>query len=582
MRFSIRGHARHSGRAGRRTLVAAATLALLTGALAGTSFADDSPSGPVLHPPKGSTVVAAGGNQVTPQIVGGTNATATEAPFMVQLFFDYDHAGTEYYFTCGGTLVAPTKVLTAAHCMYDGGARIDWNKYGAVLANTTKLAGGDAQEGDFIDVTRTYIRGTYNDVTIDNDIALLTLAKPVPGASTLAMANTEDSRLYSTTDGVAPVSYGWGLTTSDRETAMLADTLQKVPMPLHTDAECAARFDEMLPQQQGMYKAGHMVCGGEAGTGDDATGQATCPGDSGSALVKEGHVIGVTSWGISDDVRYCNVAGAYEVFSKVSTYEGYVRPRVDDTDINRNGKADLYLRYKDGVGYYRASTGSGFGGNTKLTGSWSAYNTVLQTDLNRDSYQDYILRRTSDGAILWRHRTPSSATWIDTKLTTGWQTRKAIAAPGDVTGDRYPDLVSTTSDGTLYVYPGKGNGTFGARVTAGSGYQVYNSFRGHGDFNMDGKTDIIARRSKDSSVVLLKGTGKATAPYAAPITVRSWPIPNAFSAPGDVTGDGIADFVARSPAGNLYLYPGTGKTTSAIFGTAIKIGSGFQNYNQFG
>ncbi|MFC7220548.1 trypsin-like serine protease [Streptomyces polyrhachis] len=580
MRFPIRG-ARHRRRPGRRIAVAATVLALLGGGtIAATSFANEDQGRPKLVLPAGTTMVDTEEPTASTYLVGGSDTSISEAPFMVQLFFDFDHAGETYSFTCGGTLVAPNKVLTAAHCMYDNGVRQDWAAYGAVLAGTDKLAGGpDNSAGHFIDVVRSYVRGGYDDDNIQHDAAVLTLAKPVPGASTLAMANTEDSRLYAT--DTPAVTYGWGLTTSEKDgTARLASTLQKVSMPLHTDAECASVFDPVLGA--GMYKPGDMLCAGLPGTGDDATGEATCPGDSGGPLVKSGHVIGITSWGVSTGSQYCNVEGTVDAFTKVATHERSIRPRVDDTDLNRNGRADLYLRYKDGTGYQKLSTGTGFAARTKLAGSWSAYNITLQTDLNRDGYQDFILRRSSDGAVYWRHRTASSPTWIDTRVATGWATRKFVAAPGDITGDRYPDLLSVASDGTLYVYPGKGNGTFAARVTAGSGYQGYNSFRGHGDLTVDGKADVLARRSSDGAMVLLRGTGKAAAPFAAPVKVRSWPTYTGFAAPGDVTGDGIADFVTRGGTGNLYLYAGTGKATSEIFAPAIKIGTGYQDYGQLG
>ncbi|MEU0393160.1 trypsin-like serine protease [Streptomyces sp. NPDC006208] len=581
MRISRSG-GRHRRRLSRIIPAAAAALALLTGGtLAATSYAGeaDGNTTPSMKAPEGVKVVEPDTADTEPQaqtrIIGGTS---TSGGWMVQLLFDVYGDGN-YYFTCGGTLVAPNKVLTAAHCLYDeNGVRQDWGKRGAVLAGTSKLLGGpDNAEGQFVDVQRSWVRAGYGSDGNANDIALLTLSKPV-SHPTLEMAKPTDTALYA--QGTKGTVYGWGLTGSD-ENADLSSTLLKATLPIQSDIDCTENFNESLPNEPSLFQPGKMICTGPLGTGDDATGTTTCPGDSGGPLIVNNKVVGVVSWGIGTQAQACNVEGTFEVFTKVSAYSPAVRPRVDDTDVTRDGQADLFVRSTDGKGYYKKSTGKGFEARTSLTGSWSAYNVVLQADLNRDGYQDYVIRRKSDGDVYWRHRSASSSTYTDTKIADGWGTRKFIAVPGDATGDRLPDLISVDSAGKLWVYPGKGNGTFGARVGGVSGYGSFNSLRGKGDFNGDGRTDLIARGT-DGSVYLLKGTGNGSAPYEAKLKVRDWAGYNAFAAPGDVTNDGKADFVARTPGGTLYLYPGTGKASGEIFATRVSIGGGYQQYNLFG
>lgn len=525
-----------------------------------------------------SSASSDGGLEQSAQIIGGSETTIGSAPWMAQLWY-YDPS-LDLGFFCGGTVVSPTKILTAAHCVDKD--YYDWAAYGEIVTGTDRLPTAvynddgsldhvDYHGGTATAVSRQWNHSSWNEEAIDNDVAVLTLASPVK-ATPIKMTTSGDTTSYKA--GTKAKVYGWGRTSS--KTQDISETLKTATLPIVSDTTCGNTWG-------GYFVKGHMVCAGPPAGGTDATTTATCNGDSGGPLIVNNRVIGVVSWGVLD----CVEKGAYPVFAKVSKYVGATYPRVDDAAITRDGKADVFLRNKEtGTGYVRASTGSKLGDRKALTaeGSWTGYNLVQQTDLNRDGYQDYVLRRSSDGDVFWRRYVPSSSTWTTTQLFDDWKTRTRIVTPGDVTGDALPDLLSVDSAGALWIYPGKGTGSFGTRVKVGTGWSTYNAVVGHGDFTGDGKADLIARTKTGSNVYLYKGTGKSgTGAFAARVKVRSdWSAYNTLITPGDVSGDGKADLLARTPAGTLYLYKGTGKATSEIFSTRGSVGTSYAQYDLLG
>ncbi|WDV56951.1 trypsin-like serine protease [Streptomyces coeruleorubidus] len=507
---------------------------------------------------------------VDPKVIGGNETTITSAPWMAQLHY-YDDRGTsgtsdDIGFFCGGAVVAPTKILTAAHCVKG----YNWNANGAIVTGTSQLPsadGSDLHGGTVTGVWRQWNHPSYNATTIDNDIAVLTLPVPVK-ATPIRMTTSGDTTSYKA--GTSAKVYGWGRTSSTSDA--ISETLKTATLPVQSDTTCAGYYG-------GDFVKGHMVCAGEPATGSDAGTVSACNGDSGGPLVVNNRIVGVVSWGVTD----CVAKGAYSVFSKVSSYVGATYPRVDDTNISGDHKADLWVRNASTkTGYSKDSKGTSFAARESW-GNWNGFNVVLQTDLDRDGYQDLVYRRSSDGDLFWTHYVISSGTWSTKQLADNWKTRTRIITPGDVTGDYLPDLLSVDSAGVMWIYPGKGNGTFAPRVKVGSGWNQYNSVRGHGDFTGDGKTDLIARSTSGSYVYLYKGTGQAgSGAFSARVKVRTWSGYNAFDATGDITGDGKADFLARTPGGTLYLYPGTGKATSEIFATRVSVGTDFKQYDIFG
>ncbi|MFD8152174.1 trypsin-like serine protease [Streptomyces sp. NPDC059720] len=505
---------------------------------------------------------------IDPKIIGGTETTISTAPWMAQLLYSDDRGtsstGDDIGFFCGGAVVAPTKILTAAHCVKG----YDWKGNGAVVTGTSQLPDGDDLHGGTVTgVWRQWSHPSYSATTIDNDIAVLTLPVPVK-ATPIRMTTSGDTTSYQA--GTSAKVYGWGRTSSTSDA--ISDTLKTATLPLQSDTTCSGAYGAD-------FVKGHMVCAGKPATGSDSGTTTACNGDSGGPLVVNNRIVGVVSWGVTD----CVAQGAYSVFAKVSTYVGAAYPRLDDTNISGDHKADLWVRNASTkTGYSKDSQGTSFA-TRESWGDWSGVNVVLQNDLDRDGYQDLVYRRSSDGDVFWTHFVVSSGTWTTQRIFDNWATRTRIVTPGDVTGDYLPDLLSVDSAGVLWIYPGKGNGTFATRVQVGSGWNQYNSVRGKGDFNGDGKTDLIARAKTGSALYLYKGTGKSgSAAFSTRVKVRTWADYNAFDAPGDVTGDGKADFLARTPGGTLYLYAGTGKGTSEIFATRKSVGTGFQQYDIFG
>ncbi|MFJ9901692.1 trypsin-like serine protease [Streptomyces sp. NPDC101152] len=580
-------------------VVAVATALLASSAGAATSVPSTRPTrtsasagelaqriaGAVAAQPTASSSTRTSGSSVHPNVIGGTDTTIATAPFMAQLWY-FDDKGTtdtsdDVSFFCGGIVVAPTKILTAAHCVKG----YDWHAHGAVVTGTNQLpttstdASGttttDLHGGTDIGVWRQWNHPSYSvssDHVPDNDIAVLTLPAPVK-ATPIRMTTNTDTGSYAA--GTVGTLYGWGRTSSS--SSDISPTLQTAQLTLHADSTCANAYATSTGSD---YIAGHMVCAGTQ-SGADAGTKASCNGDSGGPLIVGDRVVGIVSWGVDN----CVAKGGYSVFTKVSAYVGAAYARVDDTNLSGDARADLFLRNSSTkTAYELDSKGTTLAARTSW-GSFSGYNVILQTDLNRDGYQDLVLRSSSTGAVYWDHFVPSTKSWSRTQIFSNWGSRTRIVAPGDVTGDYLPDLLSVDSGGTLWIYPGKGDGTFGTAAKVSTGWNQYNALLGHGDFDGDGKTDLIARQKSTGYVYLYRGTGKAgSGAFAGRIQVRTWPTStyNTLDTVGDVNGDGRADLLARTPGGTLYLYPGTGKASSEIFATRVSVGTGFQQYDLLG
>jgi hypothetical protein len=142
----------------------------------------------------------------------------------------------------------------------------------------------------------------------------------------------------------------------------------------------------------------------------------------------------------------------------------------------------------------------------------------------------------------------------------------SLAGPGDMNGDGRSDILARRKDGTLWLYPGSAkvdasNNGYAAPVKVGDyGWEVFDRLFGVGDYNADGKNDLVARKP-DGTLWMYPGTG--TGKLSLPRRIGTgWNIYDAVLGAGKLNADSYPDLVARRPDGSLWAYSGTGMQKS--------------------
>ena len=287
-------------------------------------------------------------------------------------------------------------------------------------------------------------------------------------------------------------------------------------------------------------------------------------------------------------------------------------------DLDGDGLGDLIARKPGGDVYTYYATGDGtFKARVAGGSEWNSAALFVGAGGNPDFGKHEVMARTNGGSLYWyqsrndgnffpRQSSSSDSGWNSVSLSlassldndgwgdlvqnykgtlyvngeyigTGWQVYNSLTGPGDLSGDGKGDLLARDTSGNLYLYKGNGAGTkFATKVKVGYGYNAYNKIVGAGDLSGDGIADVVARAT-DGTLYLYKGTGDAAKPLSARSKIGTgYNIYKQFAAPGDMDGDGKADLVGIDGKGDVYRYSSTG---TGKISARVKIGYGWDIYN---
>lgn len=277
-------------------------------------------------------------SEIEAKIINGKESESDAWPWMAHIIIS-DGIGNRW--GCGGTLVAPQWVLTAAHCAEDMVSA-------KVLLDRNDFKG---KGGEIISVTHSVIHPDRDIATKYADLALMHLESPT-SITPVSLANDFD---FQSEEGNSALAIGWGITHQSITGDDISPTkLQQVELPLKHNQQCI--FDSRIPED--------VIC---VGIFDE---KSTCRGDSGGPLLmfdsknRRWNQIGITSFGSKN----CSSVTGISVYAQVDKFKHFIDSTINSSqepsETPEEFLAKCVKKYPDYLG--EAKGAAYFCGNSEI------------------------------------------------------------------------------------------------------------------------------------------------------------------------------------------------------------------------
>eukprot|EP00548_Thalassiothrix_antarctica_P018334 CAMPEP_0194194308 /NCGR_PEP_ID=MMETSP0154-20130528/75515_1 /TAXON_ID=1049557 /ORGANISM="Thalassiothrix antarctica, Strain L6-D1" /LENGTH=456 /DNA_ID=CAMNT_0038918729 /DNA_START=70 /DNA_END=1436 /DNA_ORIENTATION=+ len=241
---------------------------------------------------------------VNQQIINGEEVEPNIHPWFARSTLGSGWAG------CGGSLVTPEYVLTAAHCVDGRESNLENNggyQIGALCApygpNESNNCGQAVQSFGISDIIP---HPNYNSNSVQNDFALVRL----DGSSTITPVTMDPGDISPSYENLSLKENLWPIGFGTDENGSVTSKLMRVNVNYVKDSTCNENYNG------GIFE--NMMCAAD-------TNEDSCQGDSGGPLYDSDNdvLVGVVSWGIG-----CAQAGYPGVYSRISNQISWIKEEI--------------------------------------------------------------------------------------------------------------------------------------------------------------------------------------------------------------------------------------------------------------